>query len=243
MKQLVILSGPSCVGKTPLLKALNRVYPDFSYGKPILYTSRPPRSIEQDGEDFHFRTESEIRNLPANRFIVGPVRHLWQAIDLLEVQQLFEKHKVIVLEIYPTLGRLFMACPRIQELSAMFHVRTVFLAPVSDAEIAAVQNAMGFATAAETVAAIMTPKLISRYLQQGKVLTPKDLEDIRIRASMAYEEILMGRSYTTVLLNHDGEDSVHWRFTPPIGEAGETLLLFYHMLTQASNQDIQPVSH
>ena len=78
----------------------------------------------------------------------------------------------------------------------------------------------------------MTPKLISRALQQGAVLTPAALEDIRIRASRAHREIEEGEHYDHVLINHDGEDSLHWRYTPPIGEAGATLARFHAIITK-----------
>src|SRR5713226_8716745 len=56
----VILSGPSCVGKSPLAKALGRFHPDLSAKlQPIvLYNSGSPRPGERDGEDYHFRTRT-----------------------------------------------------------------------------------------------------------------------------------------------------------------------------------------
>ncbi len=223
MKRVVIVSGPSCVGKTPLLKALKKNHPEIPFGQFILYSSRQPRRGEKDGVDFYFRTEREIRSLPADRFIISPVRHLWQAIDLQEVKSVFEHFNLIVVEIYPTLARRFQEHPTVQKLAAEFETRTVFISPVTDEEIAAVQQGMGFSSPQQTLAAIMTPKLISRSLQQGKLMTPAELEDIRIRASRAYEEIEMGRLYTDFIVNHDGEDSQNWKYSPPLGEAGQTL--------------------
>lgn len=43
MKKLIVLSGPSGVGKTPLLKALRRVHPEIAFGTLTLYISRKPR--------------------------------------------------------------------------------------------------------------------------------------------------------------------------------------------------------
>ncbi len=45
MGRLIILSGPSCVGKSSLHKALLRLYPEFAarLQKLVLYASRPPR--------------------------------------------------------------------------------------------------------------------------------------------------------------------------------------------------------
>jgi guanylate kinase len=231
-KKLVIISGPSCVGKTPMLMALNRVHPEIEYGRPILYNSRLPRPVETDGVDYHFRTEEEIRSLPSNRFIIGKARHIWQAIDLDEVERLFADLRLIVFEIYPTLGALFRECPRIQELASEFETRTVFLSPVSEEEIIEVQIASGFATPQEALTAIMTPKLVNRSIQQGKAITPAEMNDIRLRASRAYEEIQIGKEYTDFIVNHDSEDSINWKYTPPLGEAGRTLKQFVQILVE-----------
>jgi len=229
-KRLVILSGPSCVGKTPMLKALRKHYPEIRFGNFILYSSRKPRPGERDGIDFYFRDEQEIRSLPQDRFIISQVRHLWQAIDLEEVRKTFRTFDLIVVEIYPTLAKKFQEHSSVRQLTTEFETRTVFISPLTDEEISDLQQKMGFPTPDEAVAAVMAPKLLSRSQQQGKLMTPEELEDIRIRASKAYEEIQIGKSYTDFIINHDGEDSRNWKFSPPIGEAGATLRQFVEIL-------------
>jgi len=229
-KRLIILSGPSCVGKSPLIKAFKKVHPEISFKMPILHTSRPPRSVEMEGVDYYFRSERDIRSYTPERFIVGQIRKIWQAIDLMEIQGLFAQSSLIIVEIYPTLGKLFRGHPLIRQLSADFEVYTVFFSPASEDEIRALQINMGFASPAETVAAIMLPKLIARTEQQGKLLTLEVLEDLQLRASMAYEEMKMGENYTHRIVNHDGEDSHNWRYTPPLGDAGATLARFVDII-------------
>jgi guanylate kinase len=225
-KCLIILSGPSCVGKSPLIKALKKVHPEISFQMPILYSSRPPRSIETEGFDYYFRSEEYIRSLPREHFIVGQVRKIWQAIDLMEMQRLFLRSSLIIVEIYPTLGKLFRDHPLIQQLTADFDVYSVFISPASEEEIHALQIDMCLSSPGEAAAAIMLPKLIRRIEQQGKILTPEVLEDLELRASMAYEEMKMGENYTYHIVNHDGEDSNNWLYTPPLGDAGMTLIRF-----------------
>jgi len=230
MKKLVILSGPSGVGKTPLLKSLKKNYPEISFGMPVMYTSRTPRPGEEDGIDFHFRSESEIKNLPAERFITAQVRHLWQAIDLQEAESLLRQYQLIIAEIHPSLAKPLMEHPIIHE-GKDFVLRTVFISPLLEEEIKAVRESMGFASPTETVSAIMMPKLLWRSLKQGKMITEQEIEDIRIRVSKAYEEMQIGKKYSHIIINHDSEDSEHWKFSPPIGEAGETLKRFVTILT------------
>lgn len=229
-KRFIILSGPSCVGKSPLIKALRRVSPKIAFEMPILYTSRSPRSIETEGIDYYFRSEEVIRSFPPNRFIVGQTRTVWQAIDLEEMHKIFARHDLIIFEIYPTLGKLFQDHPLIEQLSAGFELRTVFISPATEDEIISLQINMGFSSPEKAVAAIMLPKLIGRMQQQGKLLTPEVMEDLQIRAARAYEEIKMGENYTDLIINHDGEDSHNWLYTPPIGEAGATLRRFTDIL-------------
>jgi guanylate kinase len=231
-KRLIILSGPSCVGKSPLIKALRKVHPEISFRMPVLYTSRPPRSIETEGVDYYFRTEEDIRSCPPERYIIGRIRKIWQAIDLMEMQALFTGGSLILLEIYPTLGKLFRDHPLIRQLALDFELCTVFISPASEDEIHALQINMGFRSPEETAAAIMLPKLISRTQQQGKLLTPEVLEDLQTRASMAYAEMQMGENYMHRIVNHDGEDSHNWRYTPPLGDAGETLARFVDIISK-----------
>ncbi len=65
MGRLVILSGPSCVGKGPLLTALRKLRPDLAgrMTKIVLYDSRSPRPGEVDGVDYRFRTREYIEGL------------------------------------------------------------------------------------------------------------------------------------------------------------------------------------
>ncbi|MBC7188115.1 MAG: hypothetical protein H5U38_13905 [Calditrichaeota bacterium] len=229
-RKFIVLSGPSGVGKTPLLKALRRMHPELDFGTLTLYISRQPRPGEKDGVDFHFRTEQEIRSLPAERFLVGKGRVVWQAIDLVEVRQVLQAKPLVIVEIYPTLGRELMSHSAVQGLLGDFEVRTVFLSPLHEDELDAL--AEGFPSRQEALAAVMLPKLVQRSLQQGKLFTLGELDDLRARALKALEEMEMGRGYTDVIVNHDGEDSLNWRFTPPLGEAGRTLRRFVEIIME-----------
>ena len=65
MSLFVMLSGPSCVGKGPLYKALRKFYPDLAgrLQQIVLYNSRDPRPGEQEGVDYYFRPRAEIEEL------------------------------------------------------------------------------------------------------------------------------------------------------------------------------------
>ena len=230
-KKLILLSGPSCVGKTPLLKMLARIKPEIHWGKIILYISRAPRPVETDGIDYFFRSEEEIRNLPENRYIVAKTRSAWQAVDIENVRQVFSTEDVIIFEIYPTFGVLFLNHQVIKKYIQQFSVRTVFIAPLTWDEVDGLIQYSGFENPQVAVASIMLPKLVGRSLQQGKLLSKEEIDDLQVRALKAYDEMLLGKEYTDYIVNHDGEDSAHWKCVPPIGDAGKTLQTVISMIT------------
>lgn len=60
---LLILCGPSGVGKTTLAHHLISVDPRLEFS--ISYTTRPPRKGEVDGVDYHFRSVQEFEQMRA----------------------------------------------------------------------------------------------------------------------------------------------------------------------------------
>ncbi len=58
---MVILSSPSGVGKTTLTKKIQQKYQSFKIS--VSYTTRPPRSNEVDGVDYHFIKKEQFEKL------------------------------------------------------------------------------------------------------------------------------------------------------------------------------------
>jgi guanylate kinase len=58
---LLVLSGPSGVGKSTLCRRLLRSVPGLEFS--ISFTTRPPRPGEREGADYRFVSESEFRRL------------------------------------------------------------------------------------------------------------------------------------------------------------------------------------
>jgi len=56
---VVILSGPTCSGKTSVEKALHR----RGFAKVVSHTTRQPRAGEVDGQHYHFVTRRQFENL------------------------------------------------------------------------------------------------------------------------------------------------------------------------------------
>jgi len=227
---VVVLSGPSCAGKTPLLLAIEKLYPDLHFARPVPYTCRPPRPGEPIGRDFHFTTEDEIRSMPPDRFLVGKVRATWQAVDMLEVAGLLENNRRVVFELYYELAARLMAHPAVVGRLGDFSVRTVFIAPVSDDELAAMLAHNPRLTERDLLSEISRIRQTTRAMRQGKKFTDAERADIQARAATVWDEMQAGKQFTDYIVNHDGEDSTNWDFTPPPGDAGRLVRTFASIL-------------
>lgn len=62
---MLVLVGKTCTGKDTLLKQL---VSNFGYKPVVSYTTRPPRSGEVDGEDYHFIDKSQFRRMKLQGF-------------------------------------------------------------------------------------------------------------------------------------------------------------------------------
>jgi len=227
--RLVILAGPSCVGKSPLDKALAKFYPELRgrLRKLVLYNSRAPRPGESDGVDYHFRTRAQIETLKAqNRYAVMDVRGDLQALDLEELRAQLVQGDAFF-EGNAFVGRALQSHPQLADAKRL----SVFMAPLSKDEILYLRSPERNASLPDLLSDIMRRKLLRRTRRQKLELSAKDLENIETRASSAYRELQEAWHFEFVIPNHDGEDSDNWEaFYYPIGDARKALLMFATLL-------------
>jgi guanylate kinase len=226
--RLVILSGPSCAGKSPLYKSLGKFYPELQtrLHKLVLVNSRAPRPGELDGVDFHFRTRAQVDASRAdNRYAVIEARSDLQALDLQELDSLLRRGDVFF-EGNPSVGRALQTHPRLASVNRL----SIFLSPLSKDEIAHLKTERNLSLP-EFLTDVMRRKLLRRTRRQKENLSAKDLEDIETRASSAYRELQGAWRFQYVIPNHDGEDSDNWEaFYYLIGDARKTLDTFAALL-------------
>lgn len=227
--RLVILCGPSCVGKTPLYRALGKFHPELlaKLKKLVLVNSRVPRPGELDGMDYHFRTRAQVEALRADkRYAVLEARDDLQAVDLEELKSLLGRGDILF-EGNPFVGRALQMHPGLAEVKRL----SIFVSPLSKDEIAYLRAPERNVSVRELLTDIMRRKLLRRTRRQKGELSLGDLEDIETRAASAYRELQEAWHFQYVIPNHDGEDSDNWEaFYFLIGDARKTLDAFAGLL-------------
>ncbi len=200
MGKLIIMSGPSGVGKGPITKTLEAYLKTTGkrYARHILYTSRAARPGEADGVTYHFRTADELALLSkTDGFHTYDIRkgEQLQAIDFNKLKQELEANDFVFLEIFSE--QIDCVCEFCKEIG--FDYRRVFITPLSedDFEYLGCKNDCEREIATR---AVMLTKLTNRGTE------PR--QNIEKRAGNAYNEMREGGSSDTVVFtNHYGEDN------------------------------------
>ena len=223
MGRLIILSGPSCVGKGPLHTAFSNFYPEQAakFQKLVLYNCRSPRPGERDGKDYYFRSREEIERLrEKGNFIVLDVRGDLQAVDLNDIEQRLARGDLFF-EGNPFVGRQLL-----ETFASADSLLSIFLTPLSREEILFLRSQESLSLA-DFLTDVMRRKLLRRTKRQKNILSLKDLENIERRAASACSELQEAWRFQYVIPNHDGEDSENWdAFYYPVSDARKALLAF-----------------
>lgn len=108
-KILLVLTGPSCIGKGPLENIFfNEIIKKekLNVGKCVLYvdkTERPIRENESEGNPYYFTTLDDIEyknTTEPKRFIKFKVRSVYQLLDLENVKMLLDENDIVFLEVF-----------------------------------------------------------------------------------------------------------------------------------------------
>ena len=223
MSRLLILTGPSCVGKSPLLAALRKFYPDLAERMHplVLYNDREPRPGEQDGVTYHFRAREAIEALRGQPgFVVLPVRHDLQALEMAQVRAILEAGREPFFEGNVYIAEALLRAPELADVPKV----SVFLSPLALDEVQFLRG-QPHVSLERLVCDLMRRKLLRRTQMQKGLLGEPDLRDIEARCGAAYAELQYAPLFDWVLPNHDGEGSEDWHASYyPLGDARRCLL-------------------
>lgn len=209
-KRLILISGPSCVGKGPLTAAVKHFRPDVKFTKLSVIKSkqsrhnipRPDERTVWDNPDC-WRTQEEIDSLVGNdHFVVSKCYGFSQAVNLDLIVNFPEP--TILMEMYYPMVPMIVAARRLKDVK----IETVFISPISDEEIAFVQKC-GFDSDA-VIKALMADKQYHRIAFHKRKIDAEFLIDVKKRIEDSVLEIASRRNYKYVIVNRDGEGSPNW---------------------------------
>lgn len=227
--RLIMLSGPSCVGKGPLCQALKLFFPAMEQNlqKLVLYNSRAPRPGEIEGVDYYFRSRAEIQALRNQTgFITLDVRGDLQCLNLADLQAILNSGRDAFFEGNPFVPQAIWSLPDMAQVPMI----KVFLSPLSRSEILWLKQ-QG-ASLPDLLTDIMRRKLLKRTSRQKDLLSLQDLVNIDKRAGSAPQELQLAWQFDWIIPNHDGEDHENWNsFYYPVGDAQKSLLSFAAILS------------
>jgi len=97
---ILIVCGPSGVGKGTLLQMLQRVLPD-SFAKSVSHTTRQPRKGEEDGVHYHFADRDHMEAAIANNEFLehAKVHTNYYGTSIRSVKRVQESKRIPILEV------------------------------------------------------------------------------------------------------------------------------------------------
>jgi guanylate kinase len=188
----------------------------------VLFTTRPARPGEQDGVDYCFRPRTVVEALSSDpRYALIEARGDLQAVDLAALAERL-RHGDALFEGNPFVAGRLTSSPGLAAVPRL----TIFVSPLSAAEISAV----GRSDLASFVTRLMRGKLERRTMLQLGAIGPGDRATIERRAASAVMELGQAHRFGHVIVNHDGEDSDHWRLGVLVGDARRSLATLIALL-------------
>lgn len=228
-ERLIILGGPSAVGKSLLEKAFRKLYPEISktIQRLVVYNSRNPRPGEVEGIDYFFRNEDELHSLRKNaEYLVSRVRGDLQAINIKNLLRDLTRGEVLF-EGNTYLGRALQLHERLEQVQKL----SVFISPLCKEEIQYFNDPDRSLKLQQICSELIRRKLLLRTRKQKEILSLADLQNTELRVAEAWDELQLAHHFDWIIPNHDGEDSDHWDILSyPIGEARKALQEFVNLI-------------
>jgi hypothetical protein len=200
-KRLVLISGPSGVGKGPIIEWTKQLYtPDLCQVK-----------VRKTQTERHKGNEDDLGLGNGDNFYQFDCRGVEQRIYLDELDSAIEKQDVVLLEAYyKTIDFLK------NRYGGSVDFASTFVSPLDLQEIMELNNQGKRLD--DYLPELMLDSLVRRAERDGKAFTRTLIKELEQRAEDSVNEVRFVHNYRQVIPNHCYESDSRWRFPFLIGE-------------------------
>lgn len=200
-KKLMVISGPSGVGKGPIIEWTKKLYiPDLCQVK-----------VRKTKTERHKGSEDDLGFSKCDTFYQFDCRGVEQRIYLDELDSAIEKQDVVLLEAY---YKSFDFLKDRYEGSVDF--ASTFISPLNLEEIKELAEQGN--KLEDYLPDLMIDSLIKRAERDGKAFTRTLIKELEQRAEDSANEIKFAYNYRQIISNYCYESDSRWRFPILIGE-------------------------
>ncbi len=223
MTRLIVLSGPSGVGKGPIVDWMKKTYYPGAYDGRDLHSFCQVK-VHKTAGPRHTGKESELglEGVSRNRYDFD-CRGSPQAIDLDELDKALGSHDAVLLEAY------YKAFDFLKErYGSSVDFASTFVSPLPLLENRSV------------IPDMMLDCLVRRAMREGKNVTQKLIEDLLVRAKGSEDEMNISHKYRNFIVNECYESDPRWHFSTLSGEPRKAVDTLYKIVCGGGKMKVRP---
>lgn len=212
-KRLIIVSGPSCVGKGPIIEWVRKLYiPNLCQVK-----ARKTKTERHKGTEDDLGFDGDNGNYHS-----FDCRRTEQRIYLDELDRALEEHDIVLLEIYYKAFDFLK-----QRYESLVDFASTFVSPLDKEELEDLvkQNKLE-----HHLPNLMLHHLIERVKLDGKLHTSSLMDELKVRAKDSIDEMKFAQNYRNVIPNHCYESDPRWRLSLLTGEPKRVVKSLYDII-------------